>query len=133
MVLQILHDPWYVIARFFNASAYRVAGGCSARAANQAARCYWAPRPSGHTATRTRDTRPACGCSDAIADLRAAVGRDAAFDLALVVVDEQAGGHEILEALLQQLELEGGRDGVGGAGADLPLVVDGGTAGAQVG
>lgn len=70
---------------------------------------------------------------DAVADLRARVRRDVAFDLALVVVDEEPAGHEVRELLPQQLELEGAGDGVGGAGADLPLVVDAGAAGAQVG
>ena len=69
---------------------------------------------------------------DAVADLRAAVGRDGAFDLALVVIDEQAAGHEIRQALLEQLALEGRGYGVGGAGADLPLVVDLRAVGAQV-
>ena len=70
---------------------------------------------------------------DAVADLRAAVGRRAALDLALVVVDEEARGHEVPQVLLQQLELEGPRYGVGRAGADLPLVVDGGAVRAEIG
>ena len=70
---------------------------------------------------------------DAVADLGARVRGNAALDFALVVVDEEARGHEVGEALLEQLELEGRSNGVCGAGADLPLVVHGGAVGAQVG
>ena len=58
-----------------------------------------------------------------VADHRAAVGVDRPLHRALVVVDEQARGHEVLVALLGEVELEGRADRVRRAAAELALVV----------
>src|ERR1019366_2388527 len=58
---------------------------------------------------------------------------DRALDHALVVVDEQARGHEdVGERLLDLIELQGAADRVGRAAPELPLIVDGRARGAQV-
>src|SRR5439155_6789169 len=71
---------------------------------------------------------------DAVADLRARVGADAAFEGALVVVDEEARGHYRRFLALLALEvLERTRDRVRGAGAEQSLVVTGLEARPEVG
>src|SRR5579859_1064941 len=71
---------------------------------------------------------------DAVADAGARVGARGALYRPLVVVDEEARGGEAGRQLLFELvELKGAGDGVGRATAELPLVVDGRTLGAQVG
>jgi hypothetical protein len=62
---------------------------------------------------------------DTIANLRAAVGINRVFDGAFVVIDEQARRRENLrELLFHPVELNGGGDGIGGATAELALVVN---------
>ena len=51
------------------------------------------------------------------------------LDGALVEIDEEAGWGELGLALLFLVEFDGSGDGVGGATAELALVVDGGAAG----
>src|SRR3569833_1270511 len=63
---------------------------------------------------------------DAIAKHRAGIIVNTVFDDSLVVVDEQARRSEYLrEALLHLVELDRAADGVGGAAAELALVVNG--------
>jgi hypothetical protein len=61
---------------------------------------------------------------DAVADLRAAVRSDRVFDGAFVVINEQARRREIGQLLLQPVELDGAGDGIGGATAELALVIN---------
>ena len=70
---------------------------------------------------------------DAVADHRAAVAGHRPLDLALVVVDEQTRRHEVPQPLLHAIELHRPRDRVGGAAAELALVVDGRALRAKVG
>jgi hypothetical protein len=55
--------------------------------------------------------------------LRARVGIDGLFHTSFVVVNEEPGGHENVECLFFLFELDGGGYGVGGAAADLALIV----------
>src|SRR4029078_8573735 len=59
-----------------------------------------------------------------VTDHRAGVGVDRALHGSLVVVDEQARGHEVFMALLDLSELEGCPDRVGRTAPELALVVD---------
>src|SRR6185437_14897349 len=68
-----------------------------------------------------------------VADLGARVIRDMAFHGPFVVIDEQARGHEIGQALFLEIELESAADGVRGAAADPALVVHGRALAAQIG
>ncbi len=69
---------------------------------------------------------------DPVADLGAGVRGDGVFGGSFVVVDEEAGGNEVGEALFEAVEFDGGANGIGGAGAEVALVVNGGALGAEV-
>src|SRR5580698_5812444 len=60
----------------------------------------------------------------AIADLCARVRIDGVLHIPLVVVDEQPGRREYFEFLFLLLELDGSGYGIGGAAAELALIVD---------
>src|SRR5215469_5555701 len=62
-----------------------------------------------------------------IADRCSGVLSDIVFKSPLVIIDEQAGGREICQTLLQEQELDHSSPGIAGAGAELALVVDAGT------
>mmetsp|Transcript_7151 Transcript_7151/g.20226 ORF Transcript_7151/g.20226 Transcript_7151/m.20226 type:complete len:323 (+) Transcript_7151:225-1193(+) len=61
---------------------------------------------------------------DAVADGGPRILINAALHGALVVVDEEAAGNEVLQPFLDLVEVEGGPDGVGGAAAEVALVVE---------
>ena len=69
---------------------------------------------------------------DAVADLGAGVGGNGVFGRPFVVVNKEAGGREVGETLFEAVEFNGGADGVGGAGAEVALIVNGGAFGAEV-
>mmetsp|Transcript_42124 Transcript_42124/g.136341 ORF Transcript_42124/g.136341 Transcript_42124/m.136341 type:complete len:346 (-) Transcript_42124:67-1104(-) len=60
----------------------------------------------------------------AIADHGPRILVHGALHVALVVVDEEAAGNEVLQPFLDLVEVEGGPDGVGGAAAEVALVVE---------
>src|SRR5262249_15130780 len=61
---------------------------------------------------------------DAVTDLCAAVDENAVLDRPLVVIDEQPRGNEICHLLLPLIDPNGPGDGIGGATADLSLIVN---------
>src|SRR5205085_3486577 len=61
---------------------------------------------------------------DAVANLRAGIDADGALDHSLIVVDEKTRGDEVgRELLFLAVELDGARNRVSGAAAELPLVI----------
>lgn len=69
---------------------------------------------------------------DPIANLGTSVRGDGVLGRPFVVVNEEARGNEVGKTLFEAVEFDGGSNGIGGAGSEVALVVDGGTFGAEV-
>src|SRR4029077_13371514 len=65
-----------------------------------------------------------CDTLYSVANLRAVIERYAVLDASLVIINEETRWDKIAQVLFLAIELNGCGDCVGGAGADLPLIIN---------